>query len=289
MPAEPSLELSRLDRSDHPGPALLPSPRAGGVIGEAAALAPDTFVVPGWRPVPGTELGLQAGTLVVRGTATAIVDTGLAGLATDWLNAVLSLVDPADVRWIVLTGDGPAHTGGLDALLAVSPDATVVALDGRQGRLDLGDRTLHLVTDGAGHPAVAVPDRAVVWADLVSGAFAEPTPDLAAASDDDLLAALAHRSHPPDAGPGGGPRRPRPPGARLADRAHRPRALGGPGPRPAGDGARPPPGGRAVHRRPRRPPRLRSRRRPGCRPMPTDAGDGHRHGDRRGPVDGRSR
>lgn len=190
-------EPSPLDRSDHPGPAPLPSPPAGGVIGEVAALAPDTFVVPGWRPVPATGLGLQAGTLVVRGAATAVVDTGLAGLAPDWLNAVLCLVDPADVRWIVLTGDAPTHTGGLGALLAVSPDATVVALDGRQGRLDLGDRTVHLVTDGAGHPAVAVPDRSVVWADLVSGAFAQPTADLVAASDDDLLAAFAHRAaHP---------------------------------------------------------------------------------------------
>ncbi len=243
--------------------------------------------------MPGTDLGLQAGTLVVRGTATTIVDTGLAGLATDWLNAVLSLVDPADVRWIVLTGDGPAHTGGLDALLAVSPDATVVALDGRQGRLDLGDRTLHLVTDGAGHPAVAVPDRAVVWADLVSGAFAEPTPDLAAASDDDLLDALAHRSTHPT------------PARVAALAALAPRVLASPtGPTAAG--ARWPGPSTCwrrratTARRSRRPPPTSS---PASRPLPTtarcptdagpdagpDAGDGHRDGDRRGRVDGRSR
>jgi hypothetical protein len=189
-------ELSPLGRSGSPDPDPT-SPLAGGVVGEVAALAPDTFVVPGWRPVAGTGLGLQAGTLVVRGQATAVVDTGLAGLAPDWLNAVLCVVDPAEVRWVVLTDDGPAHTGGLESLLTICPDATVVRLDGRQGLLDLGDRTVHLVTDGAGHPAVAVPDRAVVWADLLSGAFARPTHDITSASDEDLLAALAHRTRHP--------------------------------------------------------------------------------------------
>lgn len=182
---------------DRPAPS--PSLSEDGVIGEVTALAPDTFVVPGWWPVPGTERGLQTASLVVRGAATAVVDTGLAAMAPEWLNAVLCVVDPAELRWIVLTGSDPVRTGGLDALLAVSPGATVISLDGRQGRLDLDDRTLELVTAGAGHPAVVVPDRGVVWADVLGGTFVRPTPDVASATDDDLLAALGRRADHPTA------------------------------------------------------------------------------------------
>ncbi len=73
-----------------------------------------------------------------------------------------SVVEPGDVRWIVLSHDDPDHTGNLEAAVEHFPNATVVAswwmterlvgsiaLDPRRMRwvnggdsLDIGDRTL---------------------------------------------------------------------------------------------------------------------------------------------------
>ncbi len=186
-----------------PLPSPLSSPPAeeattGSTVGEAFAIAPDTYVVPGWWPFPDTGLGVTLGTLVVRGRSTAVIDTAPAPLADDWLAAVLALVDPAEVRWIVATAVDATRTGLIGALHALAPRATVVVPGSGCAVLDLGPgRVVHLEEeDDPRRLVVAVRDRRVLWTDLVGGALTRPVHDVAAATDLELVAALARRARP---------------------------------------------------------------------------------------------
>jgi hypothetical protein len=182
----------------------------GSTVGEAFAIAPDTYVVPGWWSFPAAGLGLPLGTLVVRGQATAVVDTAPAPLEDDWLAAVLALVDPAEVRWIVATAPDAVRAGCVGALHALAPRATVVVPGSGCTVIDLGrGQAVHLheappttppTSSGPcpvpGQLVAEVPERRLLWTDLVGGAFAEPVRDVATAGDDALLGGLARRPRP---------------------------------------------------------------------------------------------
>ncbi|HEX7134776.1 MAG TPA: hypothetical protein VF228_19530 [Iamia sp.] len=173
-------------------------PAIGSTVGEAFAIAPDTYVVPGWWSFPGAELGRPLGTLVVRGQSTAVIDTAPAALEDDWLAAVLALVDPAEVRWIVATAPDPVRAGCVGALHALAPRATVVVPGGGCALVDLGrGQAVHLHEAAVPGQLVAeARDRRLLWTDLVGGAFARPARDVATLGDDELIAALARRARP---------------------------------------------------------------------------------------------
>lgn len=64
--------------------------------------------------------------LVITGQEPVIVDTGTSDGGGQWLEDVFGLVEPADVRWIVVSHDDADHAGNLAALLAACPAAVVV-------------------------------------------------------------------------------------------------------------------------------------------------------------------
>lgn len=191
-----------------PSPFLWGAGDGEGTVGEPFAIAPGTFVVPGrWPDRPG-QPGLVSRSLVVRSRSTVVVDTAPAPLAHDWLAAVLALVDPAEVRWVVLTALDPARAGGVADLLAACPRATVVAPGSGTTTLDLGGETI-TVHDGTGPtgPGLApsplagperlvvdLPQRRTLWCDAVSGAWVGPATDVGLLTDSELRAGLAHRS-----------------------------------------------------------------------------------------------
>jgi flavorubredoxin len=128
---------------------------------EPHAVAPDTWLVPTLAAEPsGAFIGVHS--LVIRGAEPTLVDTGAALVRDAWLDQVFSVVEPEDVRWIVLSHDDHDHLGNLDAVLEQCPNATLVASFAITGRLsgdielpihrmrwlelgatlDLGDRTL---------------------------------------------------------------------------------------------------------------------------------------------------
>jgi len=63
---------------------------------------------------------------VVHATEPVVVDTGLSLPGVGFLDALASVIDPADVRWIYLTHPDRDHTGGLFELLEAAPLAKVV-------------------------------------------------------------------------------------------------------------------------------------------------------------------
>jgi flavorubredoxin len=124
----------------------------------------DTWLVPTLASEPsGAFIGVHS--LVIRGAQPAIVDTGSALVRDSWFDQVTSVVEPEDVRWIVLSHDDHDHLGNLDVVLDRCPNATLVASFAMTARLsgdvplpierlrwlelgaslDLGDRTLSAV------------------------------------------------------------------------------------------------------------------------------------------------
>ncbi len=96
-------------------PTLMPTRRVG----------PDTELIPAYVPLPGLGM-LPVNAFLIRAREPVLVDTGIAGLRSGFLQALRSLIDPADLRWIWLTHADADHVGNLREVLAEAPQARVV-------------------------------------------------------------------------------------------------------------------------------------------------------------------
>lgn len=125
-------------------------------IGDHVTVLSDCLEVPGLGFLPVNAFVLHAREPVV-------VDTGLGLPDRDFVKALSSVIDPAEVRWIWLTHPDRDHTGGLFELLEAAPNARLVTTFLGVGimsterplpldrvyllnpgqELEVGDRTLH--------------------------------------------------------------------------------------------------------------------------------------------------
>jgi flavorubredoxin len=170
------------------------------MIDQPFTIAPEAYVIPSLWTSPGAPVSIHMSSMVLRGSEPVLFDTGLAVEREAWTEAVFGLVDPADVRWIVLSHDDPDHTGNAEAAMAACPNATLVAtwfmterlspdmaIDRRRLRwvgpdesLDVGDRTLSFLRpplyDSPTTRVVADPVSGVLWAaDLFACPVTGPT------------------------------------------------------------------------------------------------------------------
>lgn len=90
-----------------------------------APVAPDTHTLASFEPGPN-EITFAVNAYCMLGAEPTLVDTGLSPETAEFRAAVWNLVDPADLRWIVVTHDDRDHTGSLQAILDEAPNATVV-------------------------------------------------------------------------------------------------------------------------------------------------------------------
>lgn len=97
------------------------------MISNPYQVAHEAFVVPSYWQVPGAPSGVHMNTMVLRGAEPVLFDTGIAPDREDWLAATFSVVEPEDVRWVVLSHDDPDHVGNVEAVMAACPNATLVA------------------------------------------------------------------------------------------------------------------------------------------------------------------
>lgn len=92
---------------------------------EPYRVAPGIHALPSELPIPG--LGLQpVNAFLVMAAEPILVDAGMPVDRTAFERALCSLIDPADLRWIVITHDDRDHTGLLPRLLETAPRATLV-------------------------------------------------------------------------------------------------------------------------------------------------------------------
>lgn len=99
-------------------------------------VAPDTFALPAWCPIPGLGV-LPMSSFLIRGAEPVLVDTGPGPLSAAFMERLAGLMDPADLRWVWLTHTDPDHVGALEAVLAAAPRARVVTTFLGVGKMSL--------------------------------------------------------------------------------------------------------------------------------------------------------
>ncbi len=88
-------------------------------------LGPDITVLADQLEVPGIGF-LPVNVFVLYATEPVVVDTGLSLPDRGFLDALGSVIHPADIEWIWLTHPDRDHTGGLFGLLDAAPRAKVI-------------------------------------------------------------------------------------------------------------------------------------------------------------------
>jgi len=160
-------------------------------------IAPETFLVHDHHGEGTEPVSVGLNTMVIRAAEPVVVDTGVVENREQYLADVVSLVDPEDIRWVFISHDDVDHTGNLNELMALAPNATAVidwfmvermgaTLDVAPHRwrwvqdgdtLDVGDRTLHVVRppvyDSGTTRGLFDPTTRVYWG---SDSFASPMP-----------------------------------------------------------------------------------------------------------------
>jgi flavorubredoxin len=159
-------------------------------------IADETFLISwGMDAPPVGHFSMHS--MVIRGEQPVIVDTGAPICRQQWLDAVFSLVEPQDVRWVFLSHDDRDHAGNLLAVLDACPNAQLATTWFQLGRmaeewmtplprcrfindgdtLDAGDRTLVSVRppvfDNPTTRGLFDPTTGVYWS---VDTFATPTP-----------------------------------------------------------------------------------------------------------------
>ena len=162
---------------------------------EPTEIAPETFLVHDHHGEGTDPVSVGLNTMVIRAAEPIVVDTGVMENRRQYLDDVFSLVDPEDIRWVFISHDDVDHTGNVNALMELAPNATLIIdwfMAERMGAtlevpparwrwvqdgdtIDAGDRTLHVVRppvfDSGTTRGLFDPTTGVYWA---SDAFASP-------------------------------------------------------------------------------------------------------------------
>jgi len=85
----------------------------------------DIHTLPSHLPLGALGL-LPVNAYLIAARQPILVDTGLAIDRGNFENALWSLVDPQDLRWIVITHDDRDHCGNLKEVLMAAPNATII-------------------------------------------------------------------------------------------------------------------------------------------------------------------
>lgn len=159
-------------------------------------IAVETFVIQATIGEGVAPQAVHMNAMVIRGSEPVVVDTGCSIHRDQYLEDLFGLVEPDDVRWVVISHDDPDHHGNLEAVMDACPNATFVSswfLCERLGAegfavpptrwrwlgdgdsLDVGDRELRLIRpplyDSPTTRGVFDPVTGVYWA---SDCYASP-------------------------------------------------------------------------------------------------------------------
>ena len=83
---------------------------------------PDIYVLPSYVPIPG-EGYLPVNAFLLMAKEPVLVDTGLHFESGEFLDRLRSVIDPAEIRWLWLTHDDADHTGSIQQVLTLAPNA----------------------------------------------------------------------------------------------------------------------------------------------------------------------
>lgn len=98
---------------------------SGAALVNSYKAAPDIEVLTSSYPIPGYgQVPINA--FVIKGSEPVLVDTGAGVESEEFMRALRSVIDPADLRWIWLTHTDFDHIGSLHRLLAENPRLRVI-------------------------------------------------------------------------------------------------------------------------------------------------------------------
>ena len=84
----------------------------------------DVHVLPTHAPLPGAVLPINA--YVLMAEEPVLIDTGLGIDREAFLDALASILDPSALRWVWLTHDDADHTGNIQRVMELAPQAKLV-------------------------------------------------------------------------------------------------------------------------------------------------------------------
>ena len=87
--------------------------------------APDIDVITSNIPIPTLGI-IPVNAFVIKGTEPILVDTGVVVEHDEFMSALRSVIDPAELKWIWLTHTDFDHVGSLAQLLAENPDVRLL-------------------------------------------------------------------------------------------------------------------------------------------------------------------
>jgi flavorubredoxin len=100
--------------------------------------APDIDVLATSFPIPGYGL-VPVNAFVIKGQEPILVDTGISITSEEFMPALQSIIDPADLKWLWLTHTDFDHIGSLHRLLAENPRLRVITTFLGVGIMSLSD------------------------------------------------------------------------------------------------------------------------------------------------------
>ncbi|MEE4238867.1 MAG: MBL fold metallo-hydrolase [Anderseniella sp.] len=117
---------------------------------DAQKITDEWSVLPAFFPIPGMG-GLAVNSFLLKGPEPVLVDTGLACLGGQFMDALEAEIDLDDLRWIWLSHTDADHIGNLAGILARAPNARVVTSFlgmGKMGMLGHDVSRVHLLQPG---------------------------------------------------------------------------------------------------------------------------------------------
>jgi glyoxylase-like metal-dependent hydrolase (beta-lactamase superfamily II) len=87
--------------------------------------APDVHVFPVNLPIPGVGV-LPVNAYLLMAEEPVLIDTGIGVDGSDFVEAVSSVVDLQELKWVWQTHDDADHTGSIHRIMELAPNATLV-------------------------------------------------------------------------------------------------------------------------------------------------------------------
>ena len=87
--------------------------------------APDVHVFPANLPFPGVGV-LPVNAYLLMAEEPVLIDSGIGVDREDFAAALTSIMDPRDLKWIWLTHDDADHTGSIQQVMEMAPNAKLV-------------------------------------------------------------------------------------------------------------------------------------------------------------------
>ncbi|MGD9039838.1 MAG: MBL fold metallo-hydrolase [Desulfobacteraceae bacterium] len=83
-------------------------------------------VLPSYFPIPSVGF-LAVNAFVIKAKEPVLVDGGMGIESEEFMEALESIIDPPDLRWVWLTHDDADHTGNIQKVLESAPNARLAA------------------------------------------------------------------------------------------------------------------------------------------------------------------